>query len=119
MGGSMEGQILQPEEILRELSCIGMAKVTDFLAVDDNALVIRSTAELDAEQSAAIAAVERTSTGIKVKFYDKLKALELLGKQYGLFEGKNDGQKPKNNLLQAILESTKEDLDISDLSELQ
>ena len=109
----MEGKILQ------ELSCIGFAKVTDYLAVEDNALVVRSTDGLTQEQAAAIAAIERSPSGVKVKFYDKLKALELLGRQIGMFEGKAAVPKSENNLLQAIVEATKGEVDISDLPELQ
>ena len=58
------------------------------------------------EQACAIASVEKGSGGLKVKFYDKLKALELLGKAVGLFEG--GAQAPEDNgLLEAILTATR------------
>lgn len=90
------------------------------MTVRDGSLDIRSTDELTQAQAAAIASIERGTGGLKVKFYDKLKALELLGKYLGLFESRaawSDGQ--DNNLLQAILESTQEEVDTGDLPELQ
>ena len=72
--------------ILQELTAIAMARATDYMSVCDGGLEIRSTNELTPEQAAAIASIERSTGGLKVKFYDKLKALELLGKYLGLFE---------------------------------
>ena len=111
---------LSGNAILQELTAIAMARATDFLTVRDGSLDIRSTDDLTEAQSAAIASIERSAGGLKVKFYDKLKALELLGKYLGLFECRaawSDGQ--DNNLLQAIIESTQEEVDTGDLPELQ
>jgi phage terminase small subunit len=111
---------LNGNAILQELRAIAMARATDFMAVRDGALDIRSTDELTPEQAAAIASIERSTGGLKLKFYDKLKALELLGKYLGLFEARQswlDGQ--ENNLLQAIIESTAKEVDTDDLPELQ
>ena len=46
------------------------------------------------------------------------KALELLGKYLGLFEG-NPQEEAQNNLLEAILAATREEVDTHDLPELQ
>jgi len=108
------------EQVIGELAAIGFARVTDFLCVENDTLLLRSTKELEPEASAAIASIERTSNGIRVKFYDKLKALELLGKYMGLFEGKlSREEKEENNLLEAILKATREEVDIHDIPELQ
>ena len=103
---------LDPGSILEELRAIAMARATDFLTVEDG--------ELTPEQTAAIASVERSTGGLKVKFYDKLKALELLGKYLGLFEARgNLTEDRQTNLLQAILEATAKEVDDHDLPELQ
>lgn len=56
----------------------------------------------------------------ELKYSSKLKALELLGKHMGLFDGKSAKQEqPENNLLAAITESAQEEIDTDDLPEIQ
>lgn len=107
-------------ELLEELRAIALARATDFMAIRDGQLEIRSTGELSEAQSAAIASIERSTGGLKLKFYDKLKALELLGKYMGLFDARGAWQDPEqNNLLQAIVEATAGEVSTHDLPELQ
>ena len=111
---------LKDGAILQELQAIAMARATDYMTVRDGALEIRSTEELTPAQAAAIASVERSAGGLKVKFYDKLKALELLGKYLGLFETRSVWQEgQETNLLQAILAATEKEVDTDDLPELE
>ena len=110
---------VNPKRVVDELAAIGFAKATDFVAVEDGTLVIRSTDELSKTDKAAIASVESTSNGIRLKLYDKMKALELLGKHLGLFDGQSGELARENNLLDAIREATKEAVDTCDLHELQ
>ena len=91
--------------ILRELGAIAFARTTQLLVVRDGVLVVNDTADLPEALQCAIASVEKSTGGIKVKFYDKLKALELLGKAVGLFEGAAAEQED-NGLLEAILAAT-------------
>lgn len=110
---------ISAEEILSQLRAIAMADVTGMLSVRDGQLEIRSTDQLSPDARAAIASVEKSTGGLKVRFYDKLRALELLGKYLGLFDrsvGSGDGD---NDLLQTILDSTKEVIGTSDIPELQ
>jgi len=109
---------LSQEQILRELVAIGFAKATDYLSVDNGKLLVKPTEEW--KSAAAIASVENTSNGLRVKFYDKMKALELLGKYFGLFEGKAAPKAAQeNNLLERILADTQKEVDLRDIPELQ
>ena len=106
------------QQVLRELEAIAFARATDYLQVADGALTLRDTGELSRQQQAAIASMEKTSTGVKLKFYDKLKALELLGKALGLFEGLA-AEQADNGLLQAILLATGKEMDTDAIPEAE
>lgn len=108
-----------PERVVQELAAIGFAKATDFLCVENNELIIKSTGELSKANTAAIASIEKTSNGIRLKLYDKMKALELLGKHMGMFDDRALQQTEENNLLEAILVATQEVIDTDDIPELQ
>ena len=110
---------ITPKRVVEELAAIGFARATNFLCVSDGELTIRSTDTLSKADQAAIASVERSTTGIKLKFYDKMKALELLGKYMGMFDGSGGEEEKENNLLEAILAATKEEVELGDLPEIQ
>ena len=81
--------------------------------------MIKPTDSLSKNYQAAIASVERTSNGIRLKFYDKMKALELLGKAAGMFDTDRNTEREGNNLLQAIVEATGGEIDTDDVPEIQ
>ena len=110
---------VSPQRVMEELVAIGFSKVTDFLYVENNTLMFRPTEELSAGEKAAIASIERTANGFKVKFYDKLKALELLGKHMGMFDPRQHEPVHNTNLLEAILAATQEEMNTDDIPELQ
>ena len=113
----MAGRKISPKQIMRELAAIAFASVPDCMEIEGNE--VRLKEKLKPLQRASIASIEKTGSGMKVKFYDKMKALELLGKHYGLFEGKESINENENNLLEAILQATEQEVDTGDVSELQ
>ena len=76
----MESEKLQ-KKILRELSYIAFADATAVVGTDENGnLRIRDTDGLSAALRRSIAGIKVGAKGVEVKFYDKLRALEILGK---------------------------------------
>lgn len=79
-----------------------------------------ATEDIPEEKRAAIASIKEGKHGIEVGSYDKVRALELLGKHLGLFDGRGAGSGAnENNLLQAIQDSMREDIDTDDIPEIQ
>ena len=97
----MEQKNLQ-KRVMEELSAIAFCKASDIVTVEQGTLTV---GDIPKGSVGAVQSIEKTSTGIRVKFYDKLKALELLGKAVGLFDGLPEAG--ENNLLEAILSATK------------
>ena len=89
-------------DILYQLKCIATADVTKLLTVQKGDLTVADTDALDKDLCAAIASIEKASGGIKIKFYDKLKALELLGKHLGMWDGSGESTE-ESPLLQTLL----------------
>lgn len=112
------GERTTAEEVLQELRAVGLSRPADCLCITDGRVELKPEA-LAQEAAAAIAYMECTDKGWKIKFYDKLKALEMLGDHFGLFREQPSRQQEECNLLEAIVEATKEDLQLGELSELQ
>ncbi|MDR1629606.1 MAG: terminase small subunit [Oscillospiraceae bacterium] len=110
-----EVQITQ-KQVLEELAKIAFSNYADYAKIvvrqeertvwnaekeenervlcDVKALEVRATGELNDEQQRAISGIKESKSGITVDVYDKMKALELLGKHLGLF--KDRGEMPRN-----------------------
>lgn len=77
------------DRVLEELAAIAFADRTEIQQVLDQggAVGFTPTEELSEEVKKVIACIEEGKYGTKVTSYDKVKALELLGKHLGLFDG--------------------------------
>jgi len=102
--------------LLREFMAIGFSKISDFLIVEEveetgvkinedtlefepytykrKQVRIFNTDEVDPEKVKAIAEIEQTKTGIRVKLHDKKGALQDIAKHLGWYE-KDNGQQNK------------------------
>lgn len=125
--------------VLRELARVAFANGADFArivskdtsvtAVDEDgnlqetvrrvqSVELVDTDSVDPDKRAAIAGIKEGKYGIEVSSYDKVRALELLGKHLGLFDGKgNQKTAEENNLLEAIQNT--EEIDTDDLPEVE
>ena len=88
------------ERVVMELARVAFADATDFVQVETRIInrgdievpielaVHKETAELSADQRAAIASIKQGANGVEIKLHDKIKALELLGRHIGMFNDK-------------------------------
>ena len=109
------------ERVLQELAAIAFANGADFAKVVNTGLLptveMIPTDELAPEKLPAIAGIKANQYGVEVKLHDKVKALELLGKYLGTFEGGATQEQSENNLFEAVDSIGEEDL--NDLPEVQ
>ena len=108
------------ERVLKELASIGFAKATDFLTIQSGHVLIKDSDDVAADKLAALASVKEGMYGVEVKLADKARALEMLGKYLGLFDGMNpEGDTQKNNLFEAIAGAAEGEIDLNEIPEIQ
>ena len=108
------------KRVLKELASIGFAKATDFLTIQGGRVVIKDSDDVAADKLAALASVKEGMYGVEVKLADKARALEMLGKYLGLFDGTNpEGDTQKNNLFEAIAGAAEGGIDLNEIPEIQ
>ncbi|MDE6590071.1 MAG: terminase small subunit [Oscillospiraceae bacterium] len=106
--------------VVQELAKVAFANGTVYARVTGGGTQVEltDTDRLTADQRAAISCVKEGKYGIEVSTYDKVRALELLGKHLGVFDSR--AGKPaagENNLLDAIMGTGEVDTD--DLPEVE
>lgn len=88
------------ERVLEELSAVAFSNIADYTEVKKDAgakkgVVLRTkeTSAIPREKLSAVAGMKEGPGGVEVRLYEKLRALELLGKCVGLFResDKNGG----------------------------
>ena len=87
------------DRIVEEYRRIAFANTPDGIKVIGGWVYITDTDDLMPEQQAAIAEIHQTKDGVRIKFHDKTKALDSLGKHLGMFTDKvqveHVGEAPK------------------------
>lgn len=74
---------------------------TDKVYYEDN-VIFTETNELDDETRKVIAGYKKTQSGFAVETYDKMKALELLGKYMGIFKDKIEVSKTADETIKEV-----------------
>ena len=116
-----EKAIVSIEDIVKELTAIAFADRTKISKMEKRTLELESGKEIDYEDvvfaltdtlddntKKVIAGYKKGKNGISVETYDKLKALELLGKYFGMF--KDDSPIVNNNFINPYSNLSEEEL---------
>ena len=109
------------EKVIEELAAVAFANGADFAQVTKTGLVrIIPTEDIPQDKRKALASIKEGANGTEIKTYDKVRALELLGKHLGVFDSNNGvAAEQENNIFDVIDQSTREELDTSAISEIE
>lgn len=85
---------LKISEVVNELRKIGFTDITQVVEWSNNSITIKNSADIPPEVRACIAEISETQgkfgSTIKVKFHNKVAALELLGRYLAMFTDKHE-----------------------------
>ena len=82
------------DQVVRELARVAFGNTKQIVSWGADGIILRESSELSEDEAAAVASVEETKTGLKVKQHDKVRALEALGRHLGIFENDNKQKTP-------------------------
>lgn len=86
------------QKVIEELKKIGFSNIQDYIGLENT---VKDLSEIDAQKAAAVSSIKRsvtefgdeetggTKTVLEFKLWDKLSALEKIGKHIGIFEADN------------------------------
>lgn len=104
------------DKVLEEIARVAFANGADFARVVSKngfqCVELVNTEDAPVEKRSAIAGIKEGKYGIEVSSYDKVRALELLGRHLGLFDGKNRAKNEVHPLvsdLAAAMKARQED----------
>ncbi len=78
------------DRVLREYIRIAFADIRQIVQWDDTTVTLRKSSEVPPALGHAIAEVQQTANGVRVKLHSKLQALDALAKHLGLFREEED-----------------------------
>ncbi len=111
------------DRVLRELAKVAFVNANDVIDLDSATVRPNATEEdLTCIQAIKVKTSESetgSSSEREIKLYDKMRALEMLGKHLGIFDKRDQANSngEKNNLLEAI--AATEEIDTDDLPEVE
>ena len=78
------------DEIVHRLEAIAGTPITKFIDINPGGIRLKNVSQLDAEELSALSAVRMTSgkdsVSVSVRLADKVKALQMLGQRFGLWD---------------------------------
>lgn len=94
---------ISKDKIIGEIAAVAFSDFTKFVSLETlpergQVMTVTDTALLNRQSAKAVASIKAGTKGIEVKLYDKLRALELLGKIYGVFGGDISEEEAVENL---------------------
>jgi len=96
------------DQVIEELRRIGLARIDQVVACNGRSVTIKDFSEVPPEILAAVHSVEKTKDGIKIRFYNKIPALEQLMRHLGMFE-KDNAQQAQMVLVAPVVRLTEDD----------
>jgi phage terminase small subunit len=111
------------DRVVKELARIAFVDTRQVFTWGPNGVTLRDSSELTDDEAAVVSEVSETTTEsggtIKVKRFDKLKALELLGKHLGMFVERKEISGPNGGAVKAEVTDglTVDQIDLSGLSD--
>ena len=90
------------DNVLKELADIAFANITDFVRIEGQEVIVKSTDEIPKNLLPAIESIKYGKYGIEVKFHDKVRSLELLGRHLGMFNDKIEIKGTVNNPMEGL-----------------
>jgi hypothetical protein len=100
------------KKVFNELLLIATVRPAECLEWEEGKLEL--TDKIPKRIAAAICSIERSSAGVKLRFHDKLRAIDLLLQH---MEKIGTTQEEKNNLIEAILAATSAAMNMDDIPE--
>lgn len=104
---------LTKRNVIGEIAAIAFSDLSDYVNVESiedrgQVLTVTDTRLIPKSKRRAICSIKAGTKGIEVKLYDKLKALELVGRICGVFSGSQEAEERE------LIESLKNILETGD-----
>ena len=88
--------------VLLEYARIAFADILNVISIEGNVVAVKNSSEWTPEDASAVAEVSQTTSGIRVKLHDKMKALEVLAEKYRLLRAGDSGDIPSGDFVVSI-----------------
>lgn len=79
------------DRVVQELARVGFGSLRDVVSWGGSSLTLRPSAELSEDQAASLAEVTEGRHGLRVRLFDKLRALEMLARHCGVYDTASAG----------------------------